>query len=69
MAIAIQEHDTTFAGESAARCEFRCRRCGYGIVVRASPPRCPMCRGNAWQRWPEMNPSKRQASTERVPSW
>jgi hypothetical protein len=26
-----------------------CRDCGYGVVVRGSPPECPMCRGSAWR--------------------
>ena len=31
------------------RAEFRCA-CGYGIVVSDTPPSCPMCQANVWQR-------------------
>ncbi|MFL5926005.1 MAG: hypothetical protein ACJ77E_03615 [Gaiellaceae bacterium] len=35
---------------SAARThELVCGRCGYGIMVRAEPPRCPMCREADWR--------------------
>ena len=36
--------------------ELRCR-CGYGIVVDAEPPACPMCRLSAW-----LTPSGRRVS-------
>ena len=36
------------AGE-AAKGEFRCLGCGYGIVVTRELPACPMCRGQDWQ--------------------
>jgi rubrerythrin len=29
--------------------EYRCSECGYGVVVAHAPPRCPMCRGVAWE--------------------
>jgi hypothetical protein len=29
--------------------QYCCTRCGYGIVVRALPPECPMCRGTVWE--------------------
>jgi rubrerythrin len=32
-----------------ARFELRCAACGYGIVVRIAPSRCPMCKGKAWE--------------------
>lgn len=28
---------------------LRCRTCGYGASVRATPPRCPMCGEHAWE--------------------
>lgn len=28
--------------------ELWCRDCGYGAVVRAEPPVCPMCRATSW---------------------
>jgi rubrerythrin len=38
-----------FAAGSAARGEYRCAECGYGIAVRAVLPECPMCRGIEWE--------------------
>jgi hypothetical protein len=33
------------------RIDFRCRRCGYGIVVSHPPTEgCPMCHGDSWIR-------------------
>ncbi|HVA30974.1 MAG TPA: hypothetical protein VMU58_06860 [Gaiellaceae bacterium] len=29
--------------------EFRCRGCGYGVIVQRALPRCPMCSGTAWK--------------------
>jgi hypothetical protein len=29
--------------------EFRCAECGYGVIVRAELPECPMCRGRIWE--------------------
>ena len=36
------------AGERANG-EFRCSECGYGVIVRAVLPACPMCRGLVWE--------------------
>ena len=36
------------AGERAAG-RFVCTRCGYGITVRTTLPRCPMCGGELWE--------------------
>jgi hypothetical protein len=36
---------------SVLRVDFRCRRCGYGIVVTRPPSEgCPMCHGVSWIR-------------------
>ena len=32
----------------AARAEFRCAACGYGIVVDDPSRTCPMCQATAW---------------------
>lgn len=37
------------AAGSRAHGEFRCAECGYGVVVRALLPVCPMCRGRSWE--------------------
>jgi rubrerythrin len=34
---------------SRAKGEFRCADCGYGIVVTAELPRCPMCSCESWE--------------------
>lgn len=36
---------------TAARGEFRCGGCGYGISVRRTLPTCPMCHGDEWLPW------------------
>jgi rubrerythrin len=30
--------------------EYRCSVCGYGVIVQAVLPRCPMCGGTSWER-------------------
>jgi hypothetical protein len=40
--------DRLQAGEDASG-EFRCAGCGYGVMVKAVLPACPMCRGVAWE--------------------
>jgi rubrerythrin len=35
-------------GEAGAG-EFRCSRCGYGVIVQLELPRCPMCSGTSWE--------------------
>ncbi|MGD0167661.1 MAG: hypothetical protein ABSC51_10325 [Gaiellaceae bacterium] len=43
--------------------ELVCGACGYGIVVIAEPPACPMCRASAWepiQRGPSPSRGSRQ---------
>ena len=32
--------------------EFRCARCGYGIVTAGSTPSCPMCHESEWEHVP-----------------
>jgi hypothetical protein len=29
--------------------ELVCGSCGYGVIVRREPPRCPMCRETDWR--------------------
>jgi hypothetical protein len=38
-----------FVAGAAARGEFQCAGCGYGIVVHRALPECPMCRGADWR--------------------
>jgi hypothetical protein len=34
---------------SHAKGEFRCADCGYGAIVTAALPRCPMCGCESWE--------------------
>jgi rubrerythrin len=36
------------AGEAGTG-EYHCSACGYGVVVQARLPRCPMCSGTVWE--------------------
>lgn len=52
MGVAIVKHAAACAGHAAgtaARGEFHCSGCGYGITVHRVLPTCPMCRGGEWQ--------------------
>jgi len=47
------QRSTGLVAGSPANGDYRCAECGYGIVVFATLPTCPMCRGEAWvpQPW------------------
>jgi rubredoxin len=34
---------------AAAKGEFHCSACGYGVSVNAFLPQCPMCAGTVWE--------------------
>jgi rubrerythrin len=34
---------------AAARGEYHCSDCGYGVTVHAILPQCPMCAGTHWE--------------------
>jgi rubrerythrin len=36
--------------DAPAQGAFHCTACGYGVVVQAVLPRCPMCSGTTWER-------------------
>jgi rubrerythrin len=36
-------------GRKGKRAEYRCAACGYGIVVYAQPPGCPICSETSWE--------------------
>jgi len=38
-----------YAAGSAARGEFHCSDCGYGVTVHATLPQCPMCACTTWE--------------------
>jgi rubrerythrin len=46
-----QHVDFLLTGDAAAG-EFRCSECGYGVSINSTLPRCPMCRGTAWEPAP-----------------
>jgi len=55
MGIAIVDSTSArsgFKAGAAARGEFHCGGCGYGISVRRLLPTCPMCRGTEWHPSP-----------------
>ena len=39
-----------YEAESAARGEFHCAECGYGVIVQTRLPACPMCAGRLWEQ-------------------
>jgi rubrerythrin len=45
---------------AAQRLDLSCSRCGYGIVSREPPERCPMC--GATPVWVEPSPPSQQAA-------
>jgi rubredoxin len=51
------------AAGAAARGEFHCSNCGYGVTVHATLPRCPMCAGTTWEQaaWSPFTRARLQA--------
>ena len=51
LAVATRENDEPvfLTAGAQANGEFRCSRCGYGVVVRNLLPTCPMCQGDVWE--------------------
>jgi rubrerythrin len=44
----------------AAKGAFRCAECGYGVVVTAGLPTCPMCGSASWEH-SEWSPFRRSS--------
>jgi hypothetical protein len=46
----LADDSVTFraAGE-AAKGEFHCSECSYGVVIVDTLPACPMCGGDSWE--------------------
>ena len=38
-----------FAAGTPAQGQFRCAECGYGIIIKAELPTCPMCASTSWE--------------------
>ena len=53
MSIAVAAENGTLCAGHAARGDFRCQDCGYGVTIQRALPVCPMCRGEHWEagRW------------------
>jgi hypothetical protein len=62
MSIAVAAENGTLRTGQAARGDFRCTDCGYGVTVRRALPVCPMCRGEDWDAWPSGRPAARPVS-------
>jgi hypothetical protein len=52
MSIAVAAENGMLRAGQAARGDFRCADCGYGVTIRRALPVCPMCRGEDWHAWP-----------------
>jgi Zn finger protein HypA/HybF involved in hydrogenase expression len=52
MSIAVAAENGILRAGQAARGDFRCADCGYGVTIRRTLPVCPMCRGERWDAWP-----------------
>jgi hypothetical protein len=50
--IAIVRDEGVLAAGVAARGDFVCTDCGYGVWVTRALPVCPMCRAETWRAWP-----------------
>jgi hypothetical protein len=35
---------------TAAKGQFHCADCGYGVTVQSRLPACPMCAGRSWEQ-------------------
>jgi hypothetical protein len=51
MAIIGTSTGAGFVAGAAARGEFHCTECGYGISVHRALPTCPICQGTEWVPW------------------
>jgi hypothetical protein len=45
-----EEARAPFVAGAAAKGEFRCVDCGYGVTVYGKLPRCPMCGTESWEQ-------------------
>jgi Zn finger protein HypA/HybF involved in hydrogenase expression len=52
MTVAVAAENGTMCAGHAARGDFRCADCGYGVTIHRTLPTCPMCRGELWEIWP-----------------
>jgi hypothetical protein len=52
-----------FVAGAAAKGEFQCADCGYGVVVHRGLPACPMCHGGDWRPWSSSRSVKSEFAT------
>jgi hypothetical protein len=53
MAATVREQlgdGTLFEKDTMTSGQYECVACGYGIVIHAVLPSCPMCHGELWTR-------------------
>ena len=46
------EYIEFWSAGAAAKGDFHCSACRYGVTVHRVLPRCPMCGGEAWEQTP-----------------
>lgn len=46
---AVDEYVPFHAAGSAAKGEYHCAECGYGVTVYKELPVCPMCASGSWE--------------------
>ena len=47
---AAEEYVQFWVSGDAAKGEFHCSECGYGVTVYRALPLCPMCGGTSWEQ-------------------
>ena len=50
--VAPDEYVEFLSTGTAAKGEFHCSQCGYGVTIVRALPLCPMCGGTSWEQSP-----------------
>ena len=48
--VAPDEYVEFLSTGAAAKGEFHCSQCGYGVTIVRVLPVCPMCQGTSWEQ-------------------
>lgn len=48
--VAPDEYVEFVVSGAAAKGEFHCSECGYGVTIVRVLPVCPMCQGTSWEQ-------------------
>jgi hypothetical protein len=48
--VAPDEYVEFLVSGAAAKGEFHCSECGYGVTIVRVLPVCPMCQGTSWEQ-------------------